>query len=135
MAENRNRHVLAGEEFFKITDEFADPFSRHNHVVDKIDGFFPGVESIEGGIEGPAGLPQLLPLLRIEGDHGIGREAIAATHLGHPLSLCAKIAPYAISIQLHQEGSSRVSRDAVFRPPDQIEGVSIHHLQRARTQL
>ena len=135
MTENCDWYMLPGEELFQIPDQFADPFSRHHHVVDKVDGLLPGIESIERGIEGLAGLPQLLPLLRIEGDHGIGREAITATDLGHPRGLCTKIGPCAISIQLHQEGGGRVCRDAVLRPSDQIECVGIHHFQRTRTQL
>ena len=57
MTENRNRYMLPGEELFQIPDEFADPFSRHHHVIDKVDGLLPGIEPIERGIEGLAGLP------------------------------------------------------------------------------
>src|SRR5712692_11340745 len=57
MPENCNRHSLSGEELFQIADEFADSFSLHHHVVDKVDGLLPGIESIERGIEGLAGLP------------------------------------------------------------------------------
>ena len=127
MPENCNRHSLSGEELFQITDEFADSFSRHHHVVDKVDGLLPGIESIERGIEGLAGLPQLLPLLRFEGDHRIGREAIAATDLGHALGLRTEIGACAIRVQFHQEGGGRVCRDGVLRPSDQIERVGIHH--------
>ena len=81
MTENRDRHALPAEEFFQIPDEFADPFSRHHHVIDKVDRLLPGIESIERGIERLAGFPQLVALLRIEGDHGIGREPIAAADL------------------------------------------------------
>src|SRR4249920_1312625 len=115
MSENRNRHALSGKEFFQIPDEFADPFSRHHHVVDEVDGLLPRIESIERGIEGLAGLPQLVSLFGIEGDHGIRCEAIAATDLGHSLSLCPEISSWAISIQLYQEGRGRICRDAVLR--------------------
>jgi len=118
MTENRDRHTLPGEELFQITDEFADPFSRHYHVVDEVNRLFPGIESIERGIKGLAGLPQLLPLLKIEGDHGIGREAIAATDLGHALGLRAEIGSCVVGIQLHQEGSGRFCRNAVLRSSD-----------------
>ena len=57
MTENRNRHQLSGEELFQIPDELADSFSRHHHIVDKVDGFLPGIESIQRGIERLAGFP------------------------------------------------------------------------------
>ena len=57
MTENRNRHQLSGKELFQIPDQFADPFSRHHHVIDKIDGLLLGIESIERGIERLAGCP------------------------------------------------------------------------------
>ena len=98
MTENRNWHMLPGEELFQIPDQFADPVSRHHYVVDKVDGLLPWIESIECGIERLAGLPQLLSLLRIEGDHGIGRETITATYLRHALGLRAEISPCHVSI-------------------------------------
>src|SRR6185295_11388264 len=91
MTENRNWDMLPGEELFKIPDEFADPFSRHHHIIDKVNGFLFGIESIECGIEGLAGLPQLFLLLKIEGDYRIGRKTIPSAHLGHTFSLRAEI--------------------------------------------
>src|SRR6186997_1613798 len=91
MPKDRDWNVLFFEELFQISDEFTDPLSRHHNVVDEIDGLLTGVESVKRGIERFAGLPQLLPLPRLKGEQGIGREAKTSTDLQHAVGLCPKI--------------------------------------------
>src|SRR5205085_2297463 len=57
MTENGDGYMLPSEELFQIPYEFADPFSRHDHIIDKVNRLLLGIEPIERGIERLAGLP------------------------------------------------------------------------------
>src|SRR5512139_2256378 len=64
MAEDGHRDLLSFKKAFQVTNQLADMRGRNDDIVDEVDRFLSGVESIERRIQCLSGLPELLPTLR-----------------------------------------------------------------------
>ncbi len=129
MAEDRDRHMLPFEEVFEIPDQLADPLSRHDDIVDEIDGLLLRVKSIERRIQCLSCLPELLPTLRIKRERRFRRQLVGPTDGTEGVGSLTKVDLQRIGVELKQQRGCRIGRNAMRSSADQVERIGVHDLQ------